>query len=162
MATQTKNNYKLTEAQKADILARVANGESRAALAREHGVTTSSITQLANRNEVTLVAVKEDLIERRKRIIDKGLLLIEKKVERALNKQKEEQDDNLRIDHVSNVVDNMWKQNQVENNQPTDITTNITNLSEYKVLLQGKLENLSNPTLLFQTMYDSSNDQNVS
>lgn len=139
-----KSGWKLTEAQKAEIVVRITNGEAASELAREFGVTHPSITKLMIRRKHAVAQVSNNLIEQKERIIVKGLNLIEKKMDKANVSKKVLSD--IKIDAISKVLNDLWKQAQIEKGKPTDIRR--VNITELKLSLDNKLNLLRNGNLL--------------
>jgi hypothetical protein len=127
------SGWKLTEDQKAEIVARAAAGEQLAKLAREFDVNPSSVTLLLQRRSVTQDAIKVDLAERKARIVEKTHRLIETKLNKALKKGKA---DDITMESLSRLANDLWKQSQVESGKPTKITQN--NINELKVSIEKK------------------------
>lgn len=137
-----KGSYKLTPQQKIEIAARVAKGETQGDLAREFGVHKTAISHLVRNRGVRYGDVSKDIMQHettlQKRLLSKTYTLLEKKLDKANNSES----DTTPIDKVSSVANDLWKQVQVAQGDPTDITESKS-ISELKLLLSSELIRLS-------------------
>lgn len=143
---QTKRTYKLSENDKAIILKRLAKGERTVDLAREYGVHSSNISHLRRNHNQNYQTVKTQLAEHQisieRRLLTKAHTLLERKLDQALEDEK----DKTPIDKVSNVTMDIWKQAQVSEGNPTDITQSFKSISELRTFLLGSVHSLSEST----------------